>query len=147
MSGEILVVDASVAIKWVVAEQDSGDADALLDGRRLAAPDLLMAECANVLWRKVKRGELTATEAEVAARLLEQCDVELMPMRGLLRPATELAIRAVHPAYDCIYLSLAAANGWTFVTADESLVRKIRQRPLTARAYAVCTLAEAVADI
>ena len=147
MSGEILVVDASVAIKWVVAEEGSREADILLDGRRLAAPDLLMAECANVLWRKVKRGEMTATEAEVAARLLEQSDVELMPMRGLLREATELAIRAAHPAYDCFYLSLAAAQGWTFVTADESLVRKIRQRPLTASACAICTLAEAAADI
>lgn len=140
-----LVVDASVVIKWVIPENGSTDALALLEGYRLTAPDLLVAECANILWKKVRRGEVTGTQAEVAARLLEQAAIELMPMRGLMSSATDMAVRGAHPAYDCIYLSLAAANGWTFVTADETLARKFRHMPPTRQWPAVRTLAEVAA--
>ena len=141
-----LVVDASVVIKWVVPESGWNEARALLKGRRLVAPDLLAAECANILWKKVQRREITGTEAGVAAALLEQADLELLPMRGLMRSAAEMAIRISHPAYDCMYLTLAAANGWTFVTADESLVRKIRQQPGMTLTAAIQTMGEAAAD-
>ena len=64
---ERLVVDATVAIKWVVGEADSERA-ASVRGRRLFAPDLLVAECANALWKKVVRRELAADELWVAVR-------------------------------------------------------------------------------
>ena len=67
-------------------------------------------------------------------------------MRGLMRSATEMAVRLSHPAYDCIYLTLAVTNGWTFVTADESLVRNIRQQPDVALAAAIRTMGDAAAD-
>ena len=51
-----LVIDASVAVKWVIEEEDTTQALALR-GRALAAPDLLIAECANILWKKVRRNE------------------------------------------------------------------------------------------
>lgn len=117
------VVDASVAIKWVVAEP--GTKEALLIRRhRLVAPDLLVPECANILWKKVRRGELSDAEAMLAARLLQRAEVELEPMRGLLEPATKLAIALDHPAYDCLYLALAEALSCALVTADEQLYRK-----------------------
>lgn len=119
----VLVVDASVAIKWVVEE--TGTQEALdLRRHRLLAPDLLVAECANVLWKKVRRKELSKHEALLAARLLERADIELEPMRGLLEPATRLAIALDHPTYDCIYLALAEARGCDLVTADRRLARK-----------------------
>ena len=49
MSG--LVIDASVAIKWVIEEAGTKEALALRR-QALAAPDLLVAECANILWKK-----------------------------------------------------------------------------------------------
>ena len=49
---ERLVIDASVAVKWVVPELVSERAERLLD-HGLVAPDLLFAECANLLWEKV----------------------------------------------------------------------------------------------
>jgi predicted nucleic acid-binding protein len=45
-------------------------------------------------------------------------------MRGLLDMATKPAIALDHPAY-CIYLAFAEARGCDFVTADESLCRKM----------------------
>jgi predicted nucleic acid-binding protein len=138
-----LVIDSSVAIKWVVEETGSSQAIALRSGSRLVAPDLLTAECANVLWKKVQRGEFNAEEADLAARLLERSDVELMPMRGLLAEATKIAVAESHAAYDCIYLALALFNEWRFVTADERLVRRVRQSLNRRLAGAVISLAEA----
>lgn len=120
-----LVVDASVAIKWVVEEP--GTAEALALRRyRLSAPDLLIPECANILWKKARRQEMSADEASLAARLLEHADVELTPMRRLLEPATRLAIQLDHPAYDCLYLALAQFTGCSFVTADAKFCAKLK---------------------
>ncbi len=120
-----LVVDASVAIKWVIEEP--GTAEALALRRyRLSAPDLLIPECANILWKKVRRQEISTDEASLAARLLEHADVELIPMRRLLEPATRLAIQLDHPAYDCVYLALAQSSGCSFVTADTKFCAKVR---------------------
>jgi predicted nucleic acid-binding protein len=102
------VIDASVAIKWVVEEPGTPEA-LLLRRHRLLAPDLLVAECANILWKKVRRKDLDEDVAMVAARLLANASVEMEPMRGLLEPATRLAILLDHPAYDCRYLALAEA--------------------------------------
>ena len=54
-----VVVDASVALKWVIEEDGSEAAGALLLEEPLAAPDLLIVECANVLWAKARRGPQT----------------------------------------------------------------------------------------
>ncbi len=70
-----VLIDASVAIKWVVKEPGSAEAVLLLD-RRLVAPDLLCPECANILWKKVARGDLSRDEAEVAARALETVEID-----------------------------------------------------------------------
>ncbi len=131
-----LVVDSSVAIKWVVQEQGTEQALALRR-YRLSAPDLLAAECANVLWKKVRRGDMNEAEAVVAAGLLELSGVDLVPMRGMLAQATRLALDLDHPAYDCLYLVLAQSTDRHFVTADERLVRKVREHD---RAINISTL-------
>ena len=132
-----LVIDASIAIKWVVEEDGTAEALALLGTNRLIAPDLLVAECANVLWKKVRRRELSAAEALFAARLLQTSRIELLPTRALLEMGTRLAVELDHPAYDCLYLALAIANGCRFVTADAQFIDKTRQaasEPLRDRA-------------
>ena len=96
----VFVVDASVAIKWVVDE--AGTAEALLLRRhRLIAPDLLIAECANVLCKKVRRGELTRQVAQVAAGILARSDIEFEPMADLMEQATGYSMLLEHAAYDC----------------------------------------------
>jgi predicted nucleic acid-binding protein len=140
-----IVVDASVAIKWVVEEDGTAQALVLLKHAGLVAPDLLIAECANILWKKVSRSELTKAEALLAARLLERTDVEFLPTRALLQPAARIAIELDHPAHDCVYLALAAANDWKFVTADERFVRKVRENRRTHLHRVVIPLSEAEA--
>ena len=122
------LIDAGVAIKWVIDEPGSAEAVLLLD-RRLLAPDLLCAECANILWKMTVRREITSDEADIAALALAEADIELVAMRPYLAATAALAIALDHPAYDCVYLAVADDLGVPLVTADERLVRKLRQRP------------------
>ncbi len=119
------VIDASVAIKWVIDEPGSAEA-LLLRRHRLIAPDLIIAECANILWKKVRRKEMLEEEAMVAAGLLARSDIECEPMLSLFENATRMAITLEHAAYDCCYLALAHAYACEFVTADDVLARKVR---------------------
>ena len=100
-----LVIDASIAIKWVVEEDGTDLTLALRQKARLMAPDLMVAACANILW-KVQRKELSNDEALIAARLLQSAEIELVPSRAPMESATRLAIELDHPAYDCLHLAL-----------------------------------------
>jgi predicted nucleic acid-binding protein len=129
MSGETLVIDASIAAKWLIEEDGTPQALALSKRAKLIAPDLLAAECANILWKKVQRGELAQEEALLAARLLQAAEIELAPTRFLLEAATRIAIELDHPAYDCVYLALAVDRNCRFVTAAQRLLRRLREEP------------------
>jgi len=120
-----LVIDASIAVKWVVEEDGTADALALRQRAKLIAPELLAAECANIFWKKVQRAELSKDEALLAARLLQAAGIEFVPAHALLEAATRIAIELDHPAYDCLYIALAIARDCRFVTADERLLRKL----------------------
>ncbi len=122
-----LVIDASIAVKWVVEEDGTPQALALRKRAKLIAPELLVAECANILRKKVQRDELAAEEAFLAARLLQGSEIELLPTQSLLESAVRIAIALDHPAYDCLYLALAVDKACRFVTADERFLRKVRQ--------------------
>jgi len=138
-----LVVDSSVAIKWFINEDDSWDALTLRDRHQLVAPQLLVAECVNAFWKLARRGELTADEAALTCQSLALTEVVLEDMTDLVAQAGTMAIAFDHPAYDCFFLALAAAEGLPFVTADLSLVRKLRAAGFDDAE--VLTLAEAAA--
>lgn len=139
----MLVIDASIAVKWVVEEEGTPQALALRQQTKLIAPELLVAECANILWKKAARGELSKEEALLAAKLLQSAEVELLPMRSLFETATNLAIELDHPAYDCIYLALAVENDCPFVTADDRFLRKLGQGRRVALRHRAISLTEA----
>ncbi|HEY2108041.1 MAG TPA: hypothetical protein VGH29_19745 [Candidatus Binataceae bacterium] len=57
--------------------------------------------------------------------MLERTEVEILPTRALLQPAASL-IELDHRTDDWVHLA-PAANDWKFMTAEEGLVRKLRQ--------------------
>ena len=124
------VVDASIAIKWVIPEILSEAADRLRDGDDdFVAPDLLLVEVANALWRKTTAKEISPREAD-AFDLVGQSGIDLRPTGPLLPRAMDVARRLDHPVYDCVYLALAERERAALVTADQRLLRRLSTRPL-----------------
>lgn len=124
-----MIVDASVAVKWVVEEEGSGAARRLAE-QEMEAPDLLLIECANILWKKTVLGDLTLAEAAVALRELQSAPVSLAPSSHLLDVALALSSELRHPIYDCLYLALADRRKRPLVTADKRLASAVRNRDL-----------------
>ncbi len=119
------VVDASVVIKWVYSEELSQQAVAVRKRYLFVAPDLIVAEWSNILWKKVRRGELTKEEALIATATLHRAALELVPSAELALGALRLSLQLDHPAYDCFYLELSRLRDIPMVTADDRLARKL----------------------
>ncbi len=123
-----IVVDASVAAKWLLVETDSDKAQALFrawTAKRvsLLAPQILPAEVANALWKRVMRDLLPWAEAVRLQREFNDLAIPLHPIGDLVDAALDLALRFRHSVYDGLYLALARETGADFVTADERLVK------------------------
>jgi predicted nucleic acid-binding protein len=123
------IVDASVVVKWLVEEIDSQAAQRPLDSdETLVAPDFVLVETANVLWKKTLRRELEAEQAVAGARALPTYFEQLMPSAPLLPRALAIAIEVGHPVYDCLYLACAELLEATLVTADDRFATKARTK-------------------
>jgi predicted nucleic acid-binding protein len=133
-----IVVDASVAIKWLLPEPDSALAEQVaLSDASLIAPGLVIAEACNVVWKRLRRGEVRAEQAEiVAARLPEFFDA-LMTDAPLAPLAMRIARLLDHPVYDCFYLALAEREDARMVTADRHLIGRVRATAWESRAIAL----------
>ena len=124
------VVDASTALKWVLQEDGSEEAAALLDGRSLYALVLLFAEVANALWSAVRRGRLSEAEAADALDLLSRAPLRLPTTEpSLANRALQLSFLLDHPAYDCTYLALAMQREVPVVTADRRFAQAAARVP------------------
>ena len=124
-----VVVDASLVVKWLVTEELSDEALALLaswnaESVRMAAPSLIRFEVANVLHRKIARGDIGAISAiEHMTRLLT-LPIELRDMPEIHARAIELAGELRHgAAYDAHYLALAEFLECDMWTADGRFYR------------------------
>ena len=117
------VIDPSVAVKWFVDEDGAAEARALLaSGDELFAPDLIVCEVTNILWKKARRGEASSEQVAQACAELVADLYEVMPSAPLMLRAAELARDLDHPAYDCFYLACAEQVDAPLVTADQRLI-------------------------
>jgi len=112
-----IVIDASVALKWVLDEPGSEVAVALRD-QELVPPALWLTEAANALWRNARIGQLTNDEAAERLSELLNAPVASLAMEPYLEHALMLATEIGHPVYDCLYLALALCHQTHVVTAD-----------------------------
>ena len=103
-----LTVDASVVIKWFVAEPMCDEARLVLGRRvRLHAPELVLAEFANTIWKKARRNEVPDPGPYLAELVTLPDVIDLCPIRHLAERAARIALEIDHPIYDCLYLVLA----------------------------------------
>ena len=128
MSG-FVVVDASLAFKWLVREEHTDKALAILrewhdEEVTPAAPHLLPFEVSNALHKRVTRGELSIEGAVDLIGNLLASQIELHQPWNLHRKALEIASRFGQAAtYDAHYLALAESLGCELWTADEKFFR------------------------
>lgn len=127
-----IVIDASVALKWVLSEPGS-EAAVALQNEQLVAPVLWLAEAANALWRRLRLGEITADEARAFLDDLGSAPVASLSMEPHLGTALSLAIETGHRIYDCIYLAIALHHRTHVVTADRRFVSAIKSKSLAGR--------------
>lgn len=119
-----LVIDASVAIKWFIDEPLHENARQILrDREELHAPDLLISELGNIVWKKMMRGEIEETHAQSIVLSLHDLPITLHPSVELINRALQIASAIKHPVYDCLYLACAETLGSRILTADEKLKR------------------------
>jgi len=135
------IVDASVAAKWFVRETLHDQARTLLHdhGDDLEAPDLLLTEVANIVWKKVRRDEIIPEQARAILPEVRASIAAFHASTDLVERALEIAVALRHPVYDCLYLACAEATDRLLVTADEKLVAAVR---IAGVAGLVCHLGE-----
>ncbi|MEM1041186.1 MAG: type II toxin-antitoxin system VapC family toxin [Bacteroidota bacterium] len=130
----LVVVDASVAAKWLFEEEHSEAAARLrAPGFDLHAPDFVQVELVNLVAKNERRGILTHAEAHDAARLVHALPLQSYAWQDLLGPAFELAIETKRSVYDCLYLALADALGGALVTADRKFYDALQATSRAAR--------------
>lgn len=132
-----LVIDASVAMKWLV-DEDGSEAAFTLRDRDLAAPALLRIEAANVLRTLVARQAATPDKALDLFALLQDAPLTIVDHdEALERRALQLGLELSHPVYDCFYLALAERMGRRLITADSRFLKALSSTPYAALAIAL----------
>jgi len=127
-----MVVDASVVLKWLLAEEYRAEARSLLTdlinaGEAALGPSLLPAEVTNALFQQVRRGSITRAEAEQALALFLRLPATLLSPPDLYPRA--FAFAATHQltkTYDALYVALAHLVSGDLWTADERLVNTLQ---------------------
>lgn len=137
---DALVVDASVAVKWVAIEPDGDRAQALVRANyRLIAPAILLSEVTNAVWKKCLQGKVSDPDAHLFIRNLPRFFERVVDTSDLLERALSVALELRHPVYDFIYVLLADHEGIQMITADTRLLRCVENTRWAAR---VCPLAD-----
>ena len=125
------VVDASLVAAAFFREPCAEAAQEVLTANRpLYAPDLISAEFGNVVWKRCRRGEITAEEAAGLMADFLRLPLEITPTAELADVALQLALRTGRTVYDCLYLALAVRTNGVLVTADKRLVNALAGSPL-----------------
>ena len=130
----LYVVDASIAVKLYVPEVHSQQALRFFsDKHDLIAPDLMLAEFGNIIWKKVRLlGELTSDEGKQIITAAHTLPLNYDATTDLIANAFEIALNTQRTVYDCLYVALAASQGCQLMTDDRKLHSALQQTSLAA---------------
>ena len=114
-----IVVDASVAIKWFLAEENTADAEMLLGPEfELNAPEIAISEFGDIVLMKLRHGDVQLGEAKALLEGVFRVRILFHSNKPLLGPAVERAVELGQAVNDCTYLSLAVNLDCPLVTAN-----------------------------
>ena len=131
---DAVVVDASIALKWVLLENDSKVSMSLLDkwadeSKRIIAPALFVYEVTNIIYRQALTGKLTYDEADKGLTKMFSLGILLKfsLYEDISTQAMQFAQRFGLPAtYDAHYLALAQSENCEYWTADARLWNTVK---------------------
>ena len=131
------VIDTSALIKFVLPEDYSDVVRNLIERHlsstlEFSAPEYILVEAANVLWKRVSRNDLLPGEAAQALQELRQVGLTLIPESQLLDDALLFAAEANITVYDALFCVLAQRQQVPLITADLPLARRLRNSPIQA---------------
>jgi predicted nucleic acid-binding protein len=117
-----VVVDASIAAAWLLPEEDSDAAEAVIAALygRPPVPSLFWHEARNILIMAERRGRIVAGEAAAAMRRLRRLPLEVASA-GSDDGVLALAMAHGLTAYDAAYLALARERDLPLATLDQKL--------------------------
>lgn len=124
------VIDTSALVKYVVAENHSNAVRAIVASHhsaaiRLIAPEFILAECANVLWKYIRRSDWSVADALAALRELRSLNIPLVPQDELLDDALVFAGETGTVVYDALFAVLARRENAPLLTADIPLANRL----------------------
>lgn len=131
MSVERIVIDASVALKWYLPEEDNAaEADLLAvdffkSKKELLVPTLFDYEIINTLKVAVARNRISEADALAAITRFQLLKIERHDFLPLQDATFRLALRYQRSAYDAAYLALAEANNTKLYTGDKRLFNAV----------------------
>jgi predicted nucleic acid-binding protein len=139
----VILVDASVAAKWMLPEPGMEAALELVTGPDLLfAPVLIRLEVLAAITRATRTGEASAEESRSRCQkwlgYLDDQTVTLIPEGALLEDAIELALAIRHPLQDCLYLAGAKQLAARLVTADPKLFERAKDHYKNVEMLAGC---------
>jgi predicted nucleic acid-binding protein len=122
------VLDASVALKWVRDEDDSGRALFLrvemeMGIHEYLAPDIFPVEISHVLTKFYRQNIMTADEAETHLTSIMATLPQLVPSVDLLPSAFAIAQKTRTSFYDALYIALGESEGAPVITADQKMAK------------------------
>jgi predicted nucleic acid-binding protein len=128
------VIDASVLVKLFFEEEHSrASVHYVENASELLAPDLIWVETANVVWKRLRRGEVAAEDAGELVQEMLRLPILTSASFELVSPAMALAADTGRTVYDCLYLALAIRENVPLLTGDERLVNALRTGPFARR--------------
>lgn len=127
-----MILDASVAVKWFLLDEELIDEarvirdEILADRARLSAPAVLWSEVANSVVKAVRRGRLDPNGARAISHAIS--DIRPLVAAVELDPVTTVAtaLRTDLGAYDAQYLALGSLHDVSVLTADQRMLERGR---------------------
>ena len=126
-----VVLDSSVAIKWVLPEPDTPKAVRLRNEFRIGlheflAPDIFPVEVSHALTRAERRGVIRPPASIVRLNNVLSYPPVLVPYLPLLGRAASISSQLRQGVYDCLYVALAERERCELLTADDKLARNLQ---------------------